>query len=118
MTVKCLNETVKTYIAHAYVHENASTDELARFNNVSPRTINRVLVEQGVARTPNRKPRTEQSAASVTPVEQIAPVAPAPSKEVWVQQPLNLDKPSLIDNIKGFFQNILAITKKHVQLTR
>ena len=106
MTVKCLNETTKSYIAHAYVHENASTDDLAKYNHVSTRTINRVLVEMGVARTPNRKPRTVQT------------VAPVPYKENWVQKPLNFTKPSLMDNIKSFFQNILDITKKHVQPSR
>ena len=106
MTVKIVPFEHKTHIAHLYAHENMSTDDIAKQYSVSPRTINRVLVEMGVAKTPRRKPKEQP------------PVVPLATKEVWVQQPITMVEPSLMDTIKGFFQNILAITKKHVQLSR
>lgn len=103
MTVKILPFEHKTHIAHLYAHENMGTNEIAKLYSVSSRTINRVLVEMGVARTPKRKPKV---------------TAPVQSKEVWVQQPITMFEPTLIDKIKTFFKPLIEITKKHVQLSR
>lgn len=103
MTVKILPFEHKSHIAHLYAHENMSTDDIAKMYPVSSRTINRVLVEMGVARTPKRKPKVS---------------APAQPKEVWVQQPISMFEPTLVDKIKAFFKPLLEITKKHVQLGR
>ena len=58
MTVKCLPDIDKTEIAQLYASKLMSSDDLAKCYSVSRRTINRVLVEQGVARTRVYKGRT------------------------------------------------------------
>lgn len=67
MTVKCLPEIDKIEIAQLYASKLMSSDELSKSYSVSRRTINRVLVEQGVARTRVYKGRTI--------VEPVAPEA-------------------------------------------
>lgn len=47
MTVKCLNEHAKNSIAQAYLADKTQ-DELAIIWNVSRRTIQRVLMEEGI----------------------------------------------------------------------
>ena len=49
MTVKCLNETQKNFVIKAYQAKHKSQKELAEYLNVSERTINRVLIEAGLA---------------------------------------------------------------------
>lgn len=61
----------KTHIAHLYAHENESTLSIALKYGVSPRTINRVLVEMGVARTPRLKPKAIPVALPATEPVQI-----------------------------------------------
>jgi transposase-like protein len=73
MTVRLPHEH-KTHIAHLYAHENASSEDIARQYTVSQRTVQRVLLEMGVARTPKRTekittPVIEQPAQLELPIE-------------------------------------------------
>jgi hypothetical protein len=77
MTVKKVNEQEKAMIAHMYAYGSTGSDELALKYGVSRRTINRVLVEMGVARTRRVKPKptpVEQPTPVVVPVAEPAPV--------------------------------------------
>ena len=49
--VKCLNKHQKKYIVYLYNKKMMNIKELAKTYYVSPRTINRVLVEAGVVTT-------------------------------------------------------------------
>ena len=49
MSVKCLNETQKYFVIKAYQAKHKSQKELAEYLKVSERTINRVLIEAGLA---------------------------------------------------------------------
>ena len=49
--VKCLNKHQKKYIVYLYNKKMMNIKELAETYYVSPRTINRVLVEAGVVTT-------------------------------------------------------------------
>lgn len=49
MTVKCLTEPQKKCIAYAYTRKTMTQKELAENFEVSERTINRVLIEAGLA---------------------------------------------------------------------
>lgn len=58
MTVKCLNETDKAEMASLYAAKLCDTDDLAQAYGVSKRTVNRVMVEQGVNHVRHYKHRT------------------------------------------------------------
>lgn len=60
MTVKCLTEEQKFLIAHQYAHENQDVKVLATNYQRSRRTIQRVLVEKGVAPVRIRKPKVHK----------------------------------------------------------
>lgn len=67
MTVKCLDQNQKDFIAAAYRERVFESDELAVMHGVSRRTIQRILLECGVARSRvflGRRPK------AVKPVEQ------------------------------------------------
>ena len=49
--VKCLNKHQKKYIVYLYNKKTMNQKELAETYEVSARTINRVLIEAGVATT-------------------------------------------------------------------
>lgn len=49
MTVRCLTKTEKQFIAEEYTKKKMLQKELAEFFGVSERTINRVLIEMGLA---------------------------------------------------------------------
>jgi len=49
MSVNCLNETQKNFVIKAYQAKHKSQKELAKYLEVSERTINRVLIEAGLA---------------------------------------------------------------------
>lgn len=49
MTVKCLTQTQKDQIVHWYKKKIYNQKELAKNYNTSERTINRVLIEYGLA---------------------------------------------------------------------
>ena len=60
MTVKCLEQSQKDFIAAAYREHVLDTEELAHMHEVSKRTVQRVLVEMGVNRArvyKGRKPK-------------------------------------------------------------
>lgn len=59
MTVKCLDEHTKNFIAAAYREGIYDSAELAEMNDVSKRTINRVCVELGVNKLRVHRPRTQ-----------------------------------------------------------
>ena len=89
MTVKCLDEHTKNFIAAAYREGVYDSSELAEINNVSVRTINRVCVELGVnkfrmprIRTQLELPITmEPSAEDIQIPEVPAPVvSPTPTE--------------------------------------
>ena len=88
MTVRILNAVEKTLVAHQYVHENAKVKNLAVDYKVSRRTINRVLVEMGVA--PIRKPKA------------------VPLYNVQAELPITMTEPSFIQKVKEFFKSIFA----------
>ena len=76
MTVKCLTEAQKIEIAFSYDVYNLSSEELANKFDRSTRTINRVLVEQGVNRARVRRTKSEEiiipeKPAATTPVLHI-----------------------------------------------
>lgn len=54
MAVKCLTPSQKEMIAFWYTRKLRNVTELALMSGVSPRTINRVLVEKGLATTVSR----------------------------------------------------------------
>ena len=80
MTVKCLDQDQKDFIAAAYRERVFESDELATMHGVSRRTIQRILLECGVARSrvfKGRKPKTVQPSAPYVPnpvMEQPLPV--------------------------------------------
>lgn len=49
MSVKCLTQHQKEYVVYYYNHKKAKQKDLANQFEVSERTINRVLIEAGVA---------------------------------------------------------------------
>lgn len=89
MTVKCLNEQEKSHIAHQYSHENMDVKNIATFYNRSRRTIQRVLVEEGVVPVRTRRPRVEHKLPKRTFMETlkclIKAVFPFKSKRTHVQ---------------------------------
>ncbi len=49
MSVKCLSDVQKNFVIKAYQAKHKSQKELAQYLDVSERTINRVLIEAGLA---------------------------------------------------------------------
>lgn len=49
MTVKCVSDTQKTTIAYWYQNKTMNQKEIAKRMDVSERTVNRVLIEAGLA---------------------------------------------------------------------
>ena len=93
MAVKKVSPLEKPIVAHFYVHENESTESLALKYGVSARTINRVLVEMGVARTPRAKPKP-------TPV-----VVPIESAQLQIEM---FPEQSFFDKSVAMFKRIIA----------
>lgn len=90
----------KAHIAHLYVHENESTLSIALKYGVSPRTINRVLVEMGVARTPKIKPKA-------TTVAQPTPVVEPVIEPVQLQIEM-FPEQSFLQKSVALFKRIIA----------
>ena len=67
MTVKCLTEEQKIHVAFAYDVHLTSCEELANRFDVSIRTIQRVLVEEGVNRARVRRTKSEDITIDETP---------------------------------------------------
>ena len=49
MPVRCLNDSQKNFVVVAYQAKHKTQKELAEYLQVSERTINRVLIENGLA---------------------------------------------------------------------
>lgn len=97
MTVKKVKELEKPMVAHLYVHENESSDSLALKYGVSRRTINRVLVEMGVARTRRFMPKP------------IAPVVITAASEQPIPMQIEMfPEQSFIQKSVALFKRIIA----------
>jgi phage antirepressor YoqD-like protein len=88
MTVRIITDIQKNIIVHQYTFMKIKVKELAADYKVSRRTIQRVLVEKGVA--PVRKPKavplyTQQTELHITMVE-----------------------PTFMEKAKGFFKSIFS----------
>jgi hypothetical protein len=78
MTVKCLDQNQKDFIAAGYRERVFTTDELAVMHGVSIRTIQRILVEMGVNRIRLYRGRKAKIATTATEALQIDMFEPAP----------------------------------------
>lgn len=78
MTVKCLDQNQKDFIAAGYRERVFTTDELAVMHGVSIRTIQRILVEMGVNRIRLYRGRKAKPATTATEAFQIDMFEPAP----------------------------------------
>ena len=78
MTVKCLDQDQKNFIAAGYREGVFDSDELAIMHGVSRRTIQRVLLECGVARSRVFLGRRPKAVKPVEPVAQVNPVNQLP----------------------------------------
>ena len=86
MTVKCLEQSQKDFIAAAYREHVLDTEELAHMHEVSKRTVQRVLVEMGVNRAriyKGRKPKHHG-----LPIDMFDPQG---GQTVFVDQPKSQD---------------------------
>ena len=94
MTVRIITDIQKHVIVHQYTFMKVKVKDLAADYKVSRRTINRVLIEMGVAPVPKPKAvplYTQQTELHITMVE-----------------------PSFIQKVKEFFKSIFV--KKQQQL--
>jgi len=88
MTVKILTDVQKHVIVHQYCFVKIKVKDLAADYKVSRRTINRVLVEMGVA--PVRKPKA------------------VPLYTEQVELPITMVEPTFMEQMKGFFKSIFS----------
>ena len=88
MTVKILTDVQKHVIVHQYCFVKIKVKDLAVDYKVSRRTINRVLVEMGVA--PVRKPKA------------------VPLYTEQVELPITMVEPTFMEQMKGFFKSIFS----------
>ena len=106
MTVKCLTAEDKAEIAMLY-QAKIPSDELAKNYEVSKRTINRVLVEEGANRYRHHRPKSKPHGLPIDmfdlPEDKVQPTpAPAEAKPQPVEAPL----PELT-----FFENLKVLMK-------
>lgn len=88
MTVRIITDIQKHVIVHQYTFMKVKVKDLAADYKVSRRTINRVLVEMGVA--PVRKPKA------------------VPLYTEQVELPITMVEPTLMDKVSGFFKSIFG----------
>lgn len=88
MTVRIITDIQKHVIVHQYTFMKVKVKDLAADYKVSRRTINRVLVEMGVA--PVRKPKA------------------VPLYTEQVELPITMIEPTLMDKVSGFFKSIFG----------
>lgn len=88
MTVRILTDVQKHVIVHQYTFVKVKVKDLAADYKVSRRTINRVLVEMGVAPVPKPK------------------VVPLYTQQV--ELPITMVEPTLMDKVSGFFKSIFG----------
>lgn len=91
MTVRILTDVQKHVIVHQYCFVKVPVKDLATDYKVSRRTINRVLVEMGVA--PVRKPKE-------TPA--------VPMYSMQPELPITMVEPTFMEQVKGFFKSIFG----------
>lgn len=88
MTVRILTDLQKHVIVHQYTFVKVKVKDLASDYKVSRRTINRVLVEMGVA--PVRKPKA------------------VPLYSVQPELPISMVEPTFMNVVKDFFKSIFG----------
>jgi hypothetical protein len=88
MTVRIITDIQKHVIAHQFTFVKVPVKVLAQDYKVSRRTINRVLVEMGVA--PVRKPKA------------------VPLYTQQVELPITMVEPTFMEKMKGFFKSIFS----------
>jgi hypothetical protein len=99
MTVKCLDQDQKNFIAAGYREGVFDSDELAIMHGVSRRTIQRVLLECGVARSRvfyGRRPKPVEPVKQVERVNQVnnLPITMHEPREVFVPKLPPFPKPT------------------------
>ena len=106
MTVRCIGDLQKQAIAFQYRDLRVPVEQIAKEYQVSKRTINRVLVEEGANKVRFHKPKQPQ--------------LPQP---LPIQQELELDLPieyvpqvTFFQKVKLFFQR-LFFSSNHVHAT-
>ena len=88
MTVRILTDIQKHVIVHQYCFVKVPVKDLATDYKVSRRTIQRVLVEMGVA--PVRKPKA------------------VPLYTQQTELPITMVEPTFMEQVKGFFKSIFG----------
>ena len=88
MTVRIITDIQKHVIVHQYTFMKVKVKDLAADYKVSRRTINRVLVEMGVA--PVRKPKA------------------VPLYTQQTELPITMVEPTFMEQVKGFFKSIFG----------
>lgn len=96
MTVKIITEIQKHVIVHQYTFMKVKVKDLAADYKVSRRTIQRVLVEMGVA--PVRKPKA------------------VPQYTQQVELPITMVEPTLMDKVSGFFKSIFGTKQQQTNV--
>lgn len=96
MTVRILTDVQKQVIVHQYTFVKVKVKDLAADYKVSRRTINRVLVEMGVA--PVRKPKA------------------VPLYTQQVELPITMVEPTLMDKVSGFFKSIFGTKQQQTNV--
>lgn len=96
MTVRIITDIQKHVIVHQYTFMKVKVKDLAADYKVSRRTINRVLVEMGVA--PVRKPKA------------------VPLYTEQVELPITMVEPTLMDKVSGFFKSIFSTKQQQTNV--
>ena len=96
MTVRIITDVQKHVIVHQYCFVKVPVKDLAIDYKVSRRTIQRVLVEMGVA--PVRKPRA------------------VPLYSVQAELPITMTEPSFIQKVKEFFKSIFGTKQQQTNV--
>lgn len=100
MTVKCLDEHTKNFIAAAYREGIYDSDELAKLHFVSKRTINRVCVELGVNKLRVHRPRKQlELPISMEPSAEDIQIPEVPAPVVTPTPPARSFKDAILDFI-------------------
>jgi hypothetical protein len=96
MTVRIITDIQKHVIVHQYTFMKVKVKDLAQDYKVSRRTINRVLVEMGVA--PVRKPKA------------------VPLYTQQVELPITMVEPTFMERMKGLFKSIFSMKQQQTNV--
>lgn len=96
MTVRILTDIQKHVIVHQYCFVKVKVKDLAADYKVSTRTIQRVLVEMGVA--PVRKPNA------------------VPLYSQQTELPISMVEPTFMEQMKGFFKSIFSTKQQQTNV--